>query len=425
MSLCLAALSIPVSLQNAEGGRSRRSAIASTVILLAGLVAILTLSPAVLAIAIGVLATQDRDACPAVWSVPTLLLSVLFPGQTPVLLALMPVLFWSALVRRGGKGSPGFMSLLGASLVWHAPGAIALELITGLEIGVLVLVGWSIFGARRPGDLGLLRPVLLMGLVTAAQAEGLADCARIALEALFLDLALRGVCSVLADRFPVLLMACLPLPLMPGLAVLWLGIHAALGLSAGVEGWSVPGVAVALLLAVLGLSDILVFGEMFRTRQGRVTGPSVLLLGATGLLFPALVLGIVSPVLHAIGGTWVWPVWYLGGGDGAHLPVMAIVLLGAAIWIGLVRPWRISGGIIHLASTLVPALVTFLSIGDGLFGEPPALGWKMRRGIVAGRRRLGMLRKMEAPVLPDLHQGAIGLWLVLLGLVLAVLGVMA
>ncbi|MFT8613995.1 MAG: hypothetical protein ABF727_15560, partial [Gluconobacter oxydans] len=70
------------------------------VLCVAALGAVLGLSPAVQAVALGVIAAQDREACPAVWSVPALLLSVLFPAQTFVVLAVLPILFWSALVRR-------------------------------------------------------------------------------------------------------------------------------------------------------------------------------------------------------------------------------------------------------------------------------------------------------------------------------------
>lgn len=404
-----------------EAGRAGRSA----VICAAALAAILSMSPAVLAVALGVIVAQEREACPAVWTVPALLLSVLFPAQTFVLLGLLPVLFWPALVRRQGGACPAVMSLLGVSLVWHEPAAVPAELVAGLGAAVIGLVGWSVLGASRPGNLGLLRPVLLMVLVVAAQAESLAVCARIALEALLLDLVLLVLTAALGRRFPVLAMLRLPFPPLPGLVVLWLGIHAALGMAAGVEGWSVLGVAVALLLGLLGLSDILALGRLFPAGREGVSGASVLLLGAGSLLIPALVFGLTSPVLHAMGGEWVWPVWSIGAGDGAHLRLMAFVLAGAGIWVALVRPWRIVGGVVQAASTLVPALGQLLTIGDGLFDEAPSLNWTMRRVIASGRLRLRGLKNMRAPVLPDLRQGAVGLWLVLLGLVLAVLGVMA
>ncbi|MFT8489884.1 MAG: hypothetical protein ABF672_05000 [Gluconobacter oxydans] len=426
VSLCLAFLVVPACVQAMQPGRAGRA----VVLCVAALAAVLGLSPAVQAVALGVIAAQDREACPAVWSVPALLLSVLFPAQTFVVLAVLPVLFWSALVRRPDGGQEGgafsaVMGILGVSLVWHAQAAFSAELVAGLGAAVIGLLGRSVLGACRPGDLGLLRPVLLMVLVVAAQAEGLAVCARIALEATLLDLSLLVLTAALGRMFPVLAVLRLPFPPLPGLVVLWLGIHAALGMAAGVEGWSVLGVAVALLLGLLGLSDILVVGRVFRARQGRVSGVSVLLVGAGSLLLPALVFGMVSPVLHFVGGEWVWPVWRMGGGDGASLRLLAFVLTGAVLWCVLVRPWRVVGGIVQSASTLLPALGNLLSVGDGLFEEAPSLGWKMRCVIVAGRRRLRVLRGMKAPVLPDLRQGAVGLWLVLLGLVLAVLGVMA
>ena len=402
----------------------------AVVLCLATLAAVLGLLPAVQAVALGVIAAQDREACPAVWSVPALLLSALFPAQTFVVLAVLPVLFWSSLVRRSGGeqegGSfPAVMGILGVSLVWHAPAAASAELVAGVGAAVIGLLGRSVLGACRPGDLGLLRPVLLMVLVVAAQAEGLAVCARIALEATLLDLSLLVLTAALGRVFPVLSVLRLPFPPLPGLVVLWLGIHAALGMAAGVEGWSVLGVAVALLLGLLGLSDILVVGRVFRAWQGRVSGVSVLLVGAGSLLLPALMFGVVSPVLHFMSGEWVWPVWRMGGGDGASLRLPAFVLTGAVLWCVLVRPWRVAGGIVQAASTLLPALGNLLSVGDGLFDEAPSLGWKIRCVIVAGRRRFMAVRGVKAPVLPDLRQGAVGLWLVLLALVLAVLGVMA
>lgn len=425
VSLSLAVLIVPACLQAVQPGQAWRTA----VLCVAALAAVLALSPAVVAVAIGVIAALDREACPAVWSVPALLLGVLFPAQTCVVLALLPVLFWSVLVRRrdgaSGGAFPAVMGVLGVSLVWHAPGSVAAELVAGLGAGVVGLVGWSVLGAFRPGDLGLLRPALLMVLVMAAQAEGLAVCARIALEATLLDLSLLVLTAALGVRFPVLAVLRLPFPPLPGLVVLWLGIHAALGMAAGVEGWSVLGVAVALLLGLLSLSDILVVGRVLRAWQGAVPGLSVLLIGAASLLLPALVFGVASPVLHFMGGEWVWPVWRMGGGDGAYLKLPAFVLTGAVLWCVLVRPWRVVGGIVQAASTLVPALGNLLSAGDELFEEAPSLGWKMRRVIVAARLRFSTVRGVKAPVLPDLRQGAVGLWLMLLGLVLAVLGVMA
>ncbi|GEC59979.1 hypothetical protein GOX01_03100 [Gluconobacter oxydans] len=426
VSLCLAFLAVPACVQAMQPGRAGRA----VVLCVAALAAVLGLSPAVQAVALGVIAAQDREACPAVWSVPALLLSVLFPAQTVVVLAVLPVLFWSALVRRPDGGQeggafPAVMGVLGVSLVWHAPAAVSAELVAGLGAAVIGLLGRSVLGACRPGDLGLLRPVLLMVLVVAAQAEGLAVCARIALEATLLDLSLLVLTAALGRVFPVLSVLRLPFPPLPGLVVLWLGIHAALGMAAGVEGWSVLGVGVALLLGLLGLSDILVVGRVFRAWQGRVSGVSVLLVGAGSLLLPALVFGMLSPVLHFVGGEWVWPVWRMGGGDGASLRLPAFVLTGAVLWCVLVRPWQIVGGIVQTASMLLPALGNLLSVGDGLFEEAPSLGWKMRCVIVEGRRRLRVLQGMKAPVLPDLRQGAVGLWLMLLGLVLAVLGVMA
>ena len=375
------------------------------------------------------IAALDREACPAVWSVPALLLGVLFPAQTCVVLALLPVLFWSVLVRlrdgAPGGAFPAVMAILAVSLVWHAPGSVPAELVAGLGAGVIGLVVWSVLGAFRPGDLGLFRPVLLMVLVMAAQAEGLAVCSRIALEAALLDLSLLVLTAALGVRFPVLAVLRLPFPPLPGLVVLWLGIHAALGMAAGVEGWSVLGVAVSLLLGLLSLSDILVVGRVLRAWQGAVPGISVLLIGAASLLLPALVFGMASPVLHFMGGEWVWPVWRTGGGDGAYLRLPVFVLTGAVLWCVLVRPWRVVGGVVLAASPLVPALGNLLSAGDELFEEAPSLGWKMRRVIVAGRLRFRAMKSVKAPVLPDLRQGAVGLWLVLLGLVLAVLGVMA
>ena len=396
----------------------------AVVVCLAALAAVLALSPAVLAVALGVIAAQERDACPAVWSVPVLLLSVLFPAQTPVLLGLLPVLFWPALARRRDEGCSAVMSILGVSLVWHAPEAVSAELVAGLGVCVLGLIGWAVLGAHRPGNLGLLRPLLLMVLVVAAQDEGLAVCVRIALEAAFLDLATLVLMAALRLRFPALAVLRLPLPPLPGLVVLWLGIHAALGMAAGVEGWSVLGVIVALLLGVLALSDLLVVGRQMSGGQAAISGVSVLLVGAGSLLLPALVFGLTSPALHGVGGEWVWPVWSIGAGDGSHFRLMAFVMVGVLIWIVLVRPWRIMGGIVQAASTLAPALMTLLASGDALFEEAPSLGWSLRRFVVSGRVRLRVLKGMKAPVLPDLRQGAVRLWLVLLGLVLAVLGVM-
>ncbi|MBS1102313.1 hypothetical protein JK202_04665, partial [Gluconobacter sp. Dm-62] len=141
VSLSLAVLIVPACLQAVQPGQVGRA----VVLCLAALAAILALSPAVVAVAIGVIAALDREACPAVWSVPALLLGVLFPAQTSVVLALLLVLFWSVLVRRRDGASDGafsaVMAILAVSLVWHAPGSVPAELVAGLGGGVIGLGG--------------------------------------------------------------------------------------------------------------------------------------------------------------------------------------------------------------------------------------------------------------------------------------------
>ncbi|EHH67183.1 hypothetical protein GMO_21760 [Gluconobacter morbifer G707] len=379
-----------------------------------------------LAVALGVLLTQERESCPAVWSVPALLLSVLFPDRTIALLALFPVLYWPALVSRDGALFPVSGSLLAVAMLWHAIVLDPLTCVVGIGGLTVVLLARAVLTARVPGDLGLLRPPLLMTLIVVAEVQGLATTARVATEAMLLDLVLLALSVPAARLVPLLMCLRLPFPPFPGFIVLWLGIHAALGLSAGMDGWSVVGVLVALLIGVLSLTDVLTVGR--RPGQGEFPvqpGGAVLALAGSVLLLPVVVFGCVSPVLNFMGGDWVWPVWSVGGGDGAHLRLMAVMMLMGLFWLVLVRPWRVRNGLVEGAAALLPALDRLAGAENGLFEETPSLSWAVRRLIVGGKARLRALAGLRSVRVPDMRQSAMGLWLLLLGLVLAMLGLMS
>ncbi|WP_415577563.1 hypothetical protein [Gluconobacter japonicus] len=389
----------------------------------AALVAILATSGPAIAVALGVWMTQERRACPLWWALPALQCSVLLPDSTVALLALFPVLYWPALSSRDGALFPALSAILAVSVLWHAGAINPIVCMAGLGAMTLLVLGRCALWGEKPGDLGLLRPAILATLVIAAQDEGLTTGARIALEALLLDLALLVLYVPVLRLLPVLAILRLPFPPLPGFIVLWLGIHAALGLAAGVQGWSVIGVFVALLIGLISLVDVLTVGR--RPDAGVLpVGPA----GAVGIIalatmvLPLIVFGVFSPALHHVGGEWVWPFWSLGGGDGAHLRLPAIVLLLGAIWLWLVKSWRVERGLEKAFAGLFSGRLQTAQGETGLFEEPAALPWVVRRLIVGGRGRFRAMMALKVGKMPETRRMAVGLWLVLLALVLAVLG---
>ena len=389
----------------------------------AALVAILATSGPAIAVALGVWMTQERKGCPLWWALPALLCSVLLPDSTVALLALFPVLYWPVLSSREGALFPALSAILAVSTLWHAGAINPIVCMAGLGAMTLLVLGRCALWGEKPGDLGLLRPAILATLVIAAQDEGLTTGARIALEALLLDLTLLVLYVPVLRLLPVLAILRLPFPPLPGFIVLWLGIHAALGLAAGVQGWSVIGVFVALLIGLISLVDVLTVGR--RPDSGALpVGPA----GAIGIIafatmvLPLIVFGVFSPVLHHVGGEWVWPFWSLGGGDGAHLRLPAIVLLLGAIWLWLVKSWRVERGLEKAFAGLFSGRLQTAQGETGLFEEPAALPWVVRRLIVGGRGRFCAMMALKVGNKPETRRMAVGLWLVLLALVLAILG---
>lgn len=393
----------------------------------AALVAVLATSGAAVAIALAILMTQERRACPLWWALPALLCSVLIPDSSLALLALFPVLYWPAFSGRSGELSPALFPalspILAVAVLWHAGVVNPIVCAAGLGAMALCVLGRSVLWGEMPGDIGLLRPAVLGTLLVAAQDEGLTTGARIALEGLLLDLTLLVLTVPVLRLLPVLALLRLPFPPFPGFVVLWLGIHAALGLAAGVQGWSVVGVFAALLIGLISLVDVLTVERRPENGMLPVTpAGTVCILAGAVILLPITVFGIFSPVLHHVGGDWVWPFWSLGGGDGAHLRLPAVVLLLGAFWLGLVKSWRVERGL----EKAFARLVCLRRQGEsGMFEEPAALSWNVRRLIVEGRSRLQAVMALRVGRLPDMRRMAVGLWLVLLTVVLAVLGLAA
>lgn len=395
---------------------------------MAALASIMVVSPAVVAVALGVLMLSDRSNCPKVWSVPALLLFVLVPEHGLFLPALLPILFWPVIADRD-RALDAARALVGTALVWHMAAGGVSELLLLSGGGVLFLIGRAVLDGRTPGDLGAVRPLLLMALVIAAHDQDLAGSARVALQAALLDLTLLVILPLLSLRCSVASVLRLPFPPMPGFVVLWLGIHAALGMSAGLDGWSLQGTAVAVSLGLLALCDVATaareIGERRASQDMFGQGGAFLFVAVASLAMPATVFGAMSPALRFVSGGWTWPVWSLGGGDGAFLRLMLIWFCGAVLWCFFVRPWRIPGGVTALAGAFDGSLRGLLTHVAALPGEPPALGWAMRRPIVDIRRRARAITRLRGPALPDMRRAASGVWLLLLGLALAVLGVMS
>jgi len=412
-------LTVPAVLKADRDSAAGRGRIA----LPAALVAILATSGPAIAVALGVWMTQERRACPLWWALPALLCSVLLPDSTVALLALFPVLYWPALSSRDGALFPALSAILAVSVLWHVGAINPIVCMAGLGAMTLLVLGRCALWGEKPGDLGLLRPAILATLMIAAQDEGLTTGARIALEALLLDLTLLVLYVPALRLLPVLAILRLPFPPLPGFIVLWLGIHAALGLAAGVQGWSVIGVFVALLIGLISLVDVLIVGR--RPDAGVLpVGPAgaVGIIALATMLLPLIVFGVFSPVLHHVGGEWVWPFWSLGGGDGAHLRLPAIVLLLGAIWLWLVKSWRGERGLEKAFAGLFSGRLQTAQGETGLFEEPAALPWVIRRLIVGGRGRARAMMALKVGKMPETRRMTVGLWLVLLALVLAVLG---
>ena len=388
--------------------------------LAAALVAALCVSPALVAVAIGVLQTQERARCPQYWAVPALLLWVLFPSCTPAFLGLLPVLLWPIINGRVITSFPALGAVLAVSCLWHQgdPSAFLVTAVVGILIPILAFD--AVIRASAPGDLSFLRPVLLLSIVIAARAEGLEASAQAAALGLFLDLVLLVLTPPAMKLVPEASYLRLPLPPLPGFIVLWLGIHAALGMAAGVQGWSVAGVGVAMLLGLLALLDF----SSVQKRPGRgvldlPAGTLLLTFSAAALLLPVAVVLLFSAAIHQIGGTLLLSVFSLGGGDGAHLRLPLLAALMMMVWLLLTRPWtphglaRLQG--IQWGQFPRSELLSF-------FGGKPIFPWELRRVLAGARRFFRNVRKLRGWKMPDGRRAGIGLWLFLLAVVLAVLG---
>ncbi|WP_246091460.1 hypothetical protein [Swingsia samuiensis] len=384
---------------------------------------VLSTSLPVCAVALGVFATQERAICPLWWTLPTLLFYALFP-HTPLLwVGLFPVLFWSEFQKNQGALFPALSVILSVAMMWHAANVISPVLCACILVGfVFFVLGKNLLQRTPPKDFGVIRPLFLIILMIAAEHEGIISSARGAIEALLLDLVLLIISVPAMNRFQGLLILRYPFPPLPGFIVLWLGIHSALGLAVGASEWSVLGVLSALIFGLFSILDIAKLGF----RQSQVVSRQkplleVLAVGSATVLLPMVVWGVCSPVIHFIGGAWVWPFWSLEAGDGSYLKIPALILVLFVVWLFLVKTWRYEKGLEKALISFLPTLNKF-QYYDVIFEKIPNFPWLIRRLIVENRKRLSALSLLWKGELPDMRRMAVGIWLFLLAIVLAVLG---
>ncbi|WP_018980253.1 hypothetical protein [Saccharibacter floricola] len=351
------------------------------------------------------------------WGIPALVLYGVYPSLWGALL-LLPVLFWPGQKRDIAHEQQCLGALLSVGLSAHItpfqPGFWTL----GAGSVMMALSAWGYMRkwAVLSGLVLVLRPLFLLGVMMASQKEGLTASAQAAACALLLDLTL----SVVRVIQPSWRLLALSVPPLPGFMVTWLGIHATLGLVTGAGGWTLSGLAVAVILALLATLELIRF---IPTMRATAVTPSFLLVAA---LVPSCVM-VAGGLLAHHGGydglsTFSFAtIWSFQGGDGAVLAFPALWGLVLIFWGVFVRPWSLTRPVM-LPGTLPVMTSDRQRWLAWLGGETPSLPWRWRRQLVVmryyGREGSRRFRQMQVPV----SEMSLTIWLVFLGAVLALLG---
>lgn len=375
------------------------------------------LTVVLLALVLGVIGGRAGNIFLPLWGLPALVLYGVFPSTWGAIL-LLPVLFWPGQRQETVADQRCIGIVLAIGLASHAlpfqPGIWML----GAGGVVLALSAWGYLQHWRAlsGMALILRPLLLLGVVAVAHNEGLGASAYAAMSALLLDVSL-CVVNVVKPSWRVLGLAVPPLP---GFVVMWLGVHATLGITTGASGWTIAGIGVAVVLALLSVLEVV--RSLPNMPKTRLTVPFL----ATATLLPIAVTlfanGVASYGLEGGTGRPLYEtIWLFHGGDGAVLAFPAIWGLLLFVWSVLVRPWSLA------TSVTFPHKITISLVDQQrwlawLVGDTPRLPWRWRRyGVVLrwyGRELHGRFCQLYVPF----SEISLTIWLVFLGGVLAVLG---
>ncbi len=362
-----------------------------------------------------------------IWGVPAVVLYGLFPFGVGSL-ALFAILLWGA-GHRGLSSSSRLavlLVLLGLShnfLMQHAMRGMAEAV--GVTALCLLAGRW-----RDGGSLlhycTMVRPILLLGIVAASRQEGLDAGADAALFAVLLDISSQMVRAIWAGG--TVLGAVLP-PL-PGFVVAWVGMHAALGMTSSTGGWTIAGCVLAVVILALSLGEglLLIYERLVPLEKGWLRNGA---LCALAVSMPP-VCGVLMALFMGKGDLLPWWAWLyrLPGGDGAVLELPVFWCGLCILWCLFSFGWRQQD---DEEGTEVNTL--FMSQSqEGRAGEQlKALiyarterYWPVEHIVTQVQQMLhGVYGAFEAfmGTLPLREPGA-AFWLVFLGGVLVVLGVM-
>ncbi|MXV44768.1 hypothetical protein GS501_06925 [Saccharibacter sp. 17.LH.SD] len=387
------------------------------VALIVGQTGVIALSLAVMMVLLG---GKAGDVFLPFWGVPALVLYGLFPTTGGTVL-ILPVLLWPGQGREISPYQRCVGVILALGLASHVMPSHPVTWILGSGSVMLLLGIWAYikgWGALLSVIL-TLRPLLLLGIIEAAQQEGLDESAQAAVRALVLDLTLQ----VIGTLRPSWRSLSLPIPPLPGFLVMWLGMHAALGMATGTPGWTIAGVGLALIL--VGLS--VVEGVRLIPALREPVKSKIFIVSA--VVLPSLVFLASWAVLKQFGATFDRQslgaiLWFFPGGDGAVVAYPVLWVLLCFFWFLSTRrsSRRVLGDIFIAAS--VP-LSEKQSWGLWFAGERPHLMWQWRRWMVGGRGYwdvlAGDVRRFNAP----LSEVGLAFWLLFLGSVLAIIGLTA
>ncbi|PHI96206.1 hypothetical protein BG621_04350 [Parasaccharibacter apium] len=343
-----------------------------------------------------------------IWGVPALLGYGLSPTGLGGL-GLMALCLWAAgQAQMSRVGQVVAIVLLiglghgGASahpLLWLG-GSVAL-----VAIGLLVELGrdWEVLLR----SCRLLRPLMLLGLMEISRQQGLS----IGVETAFCALLLDVTCQTIAAIWPFAVCLSIPAPPLPGFVVGWMGLHTALGLSGGTEGWAVIGCILAIMVMGLSLGD-----GMVSLREAASIQPCKRVEWGIGLIIAALLPSLCGFVTQWMPGeaghrgAWFYR---LPGGDGSMIALPLFWLVVFVVW------WGLSRGRVKTWQSRIRMDV----LAVGMQATPLRLR-PIRRLLVRGQQQLRLLHSGGAACLSalPLRDPGAAFWLVFLGGVLVVLG---
>lgn len=269
-------------------------------------------------------------------------------------------------------------------------------------------------------------PLFLLGLALSARAGGLPDSALAGAEGFVLAIMLGA-----QDAGGWLAAFRTPLPPLTGFLVFWLAFHTIDSLCSLSPVWTASGMMLSLLTGGLMVRcwyatwlDLSAIHKKEAQSHHGVRKCGILPGVTIGLVLsicPGLLFGLVHPALLAIAGNgpafWrSWPLWSVGGGDGAFWYPALIMIVPA-----LLTPAIMTGLPAHLPPLPAWPLTPFR----------PGLSFPLRRVLVRLRQLANRVRfpglatgNMTAPAALEIQirRHALPLWLTVLGCALVWLG---